>query len=113
MTATQTGGSEYDARIRRAEHLASQHPFAAEVLRFYSRIAEFQKNLYAEFKKDFGAQLSGRMPRSLRIDLPSVAPERLLSHFTSLLHVIEKAGPSALLAAASKISGLDLVDKLS
>jgi FdhE protein len=113
MTATQTGGSEYDARIRRAEHLASQHPFAAEVLRFYSRIAEFQKNLYAEFKKDFGAQLSGRMPGSLRIDLPSVAPERLLSHFTSLLRVIEQAGPPALAAAAREISGLDAVSKLS
>ena len=113
MTATQTGGFEYDARIRRAEHLASQHPFAAEVLRFYSRIAEFQKNLYAEFKKDFGAQLSGRMPGSLRIDLPSVAPERLLSHFTSLLRVIEQAGPPALAAAAREISGLDAVSKLS
>src|SRR6266851_960074 len=113
MTATQTGGSEYDARIRRAEHLASQHPFAAEVLRFYSRIAEFQKNLYAEFKKDFGAQLSGRMPGSLRIDLPSVEPERLVSHFTSLLRTIEQAGPPALAATAREISGLDALSKLS
>jgi formate dehydrogenase accessory protein FdhE len=113
MTATQTGGSEYDARIRRAEYLASQHSFAAEVLRFYSRIAEFQKNLCAEFKKDFGAQLSGRMPGSLRIDLPSVAPERLASHFASLLRLIEQAGPSALAAAARDISGLDAVSKLS
>ena len=113
MTATQTGGSEYDARIRRAEYLASQHSFAAEVLRFYSRIAEFQKNLCAEFRKDFGAQLSGRMPGSLRIDLPSVAPERLVSHFNSLLRMIERAGPSALAAAARDISGLDAVSKLS
>jgi len=113
MTATQTGGSEYDARIRRAEYLASQHSFAAEVLRFYSRIAEFQKNLCAEFKKDFGARLSGRMPGSLRIDLPSVAPERLVSHFTSLLRTIEQAGPSALVAAAREISSLDALSKLS
>src|SRR5260370_17306022 len=107
MTATQAGGSEYDARIRRAEHLASQHPFAAEVLRFYSRIAEFQKNLYAEFKKDFGAQLAGRMPGSLRIDLPSVSPVRLLSPFTSLLRVIEQAGPPPPPPAAPDISVLD------
>jgi len=113
MTATQTGGSEYDARIRRAEYLASQHSFAAEVLRFYSRIAEFQKNLCAEFKNDFGARLSGRMPGSLRIDLPSVAPERLVSHFTSLLRTIEQAGPSALAAAAREISSLDALSKLS
>jgi len=113
MTATQTGGSEYDSRIRRAEYLASQHPFAAEVLRFYSRIAEFQKNLHAEFRRDFGAQLSGRMPGSLRIDLPSIEPERLVSPVTSLLRVIELAGPPALAAAAREISGLDAVSKLS
>jgi formate dehydrogenase accessory protein FdhE len=113
MTATQTGASEYDSRIRRAEYLASQHPFAAEVLRFYSRVAEFQKNLYAEFRKDIGAQLSGRMPGSLRLNLPSLAPERLLSHFVSLLRVIEQAGPSALAAAARDISLLNTDSKLS
>ena len=113
MKPAQVGGTEYDARIRRAERLASQHPFAAEVLRFYSRIAEFQKNLYTEFKKDFGAQLSGRMPGSLRLDLPFIAPETLLSHFTSLLRMIEQAGPSALAAAACEISRLDTTSKLS
>jgi formate dehydrogenase accessory protein FdhE len=113
MTATQTGASEYDSRIRRAEYLASQHLFAAEVLRFYSRIAEFQKNLYAEFRKNFGKELSGRMPGSLRIDLPSVAPERLVYQLTSLLRVIEQAGPSALAAAARDISLLNPDSKLS
>ena len=52
MKAAQVGATSYDARIRRAESLASQHPFAAEVLRFYSRVAEFQKNFYADVKKD-------------------------------------------------------------
>jgi formate dehydrogenase accessory protein FdhE len=112
MTATQTGASEYDSRIRRAEYLASQHPFAAEVLRFYSRIAEFQKKVYAEFRKDFAAQLSGRMAGSLRVGLPSVPPERLAFHFASLLHVIKQAGPSSLAAAAREISGLDVDSKL-
>ncbi len=113
MKPAQVGGTEYDARIRRAEYLSSQHPFAAEVLRFYSRIAKFQKDLYAEFKKDFSAHLSGRMPGSLRINLPSVAPERLLSHFTSLLRVIADAGPATLAAAAREISQLDAASKLS
>ena len=113
MKPAQVEGTEYDARIRRAQHLASQHPFAAEVLRFYSRVAEFQKNLYAEFKKDLSAQLSGRMPGSLRVNLPFVPPERLLFHFTSLFRVIAEAGPATLAAAASEISQLDAVAKLS
>jgi formate dehydrogenase accessory protein FdhE len=113
MTATQTAASEYDSRIRRAENLAFQHSFAAEVLGFYSRIAEFQKSLYAEFKKDFGALLSGRMPGSLRLDLPNVAPERLVSRFASFVRVIEQAGPPTLAAAAREISGLGADSKLS
>src|SRR5205085_528102 len=39
MKAAQAAAAEYNARIRRAEYLASAHPFAAEVLRFYSRLA--------------------------------------------------------------------------
>jgi FdhE protein len=38
--------SKWDPRIRRADELAADHPFAAEVLRFYSRIASLQKELY-------------------------------------------------------------------
>jgi len=113
MKPAQVGGVEYDARIRRAEHLASQHPFAAEVLRFYSRIAEFQKSFQSQIKAELGTQLAGRMPGSLRIDVPSVPPERLLSHFASFLRVIEQAGPSALAAAAREIPRLDAVSKLS
>jgi FdhE protein len=40
--------SKWDQRIRRADRLAIEHPFAAEVLRFYSQIIRLQKDLYAE-----------------------------------------------------------------
>jgi formate dehydrogenase accessory protein FdhE len=53
------------------------------------------------------------MPSSLRIDLPSVAPERLVSRLTSLLRVIADSGPPGLAAAAGEISGLDALSKLS
>src|SRR5260370_8261277 len=46
MTTTQTG-TEYDARMRRAERLSSEHAFASEVLDFYQHIAGFQKALRA------------------------------------------------------------------
>ena len=39
--------SKWDQRIKRAGDLAAEHPFAAEVLRFYQRVANFQKELYA------------------------------------------------------------------
>jgi FdhE protein len=110
MKPAQVGASEYDARIRRAEHLASKHPFATEVLRFYCRVAEFQKNLYAEItrgtKKDLGMRLRAA-PNPIRPDLPVSDATKLLSNFTSFLTLIEEAAPSALAAAARAVLNLD------
>jgi FdhE protein len=39
--------SKWEQRIRRADALAGEHPFAAEVLRFYSRVVRLQQDLYA------------------------------------------------------------------
>ena len=39
--------SKWDQRIRRADELAAEYPFAADVLRFYRHVARFQKDLYA------------------------------------------------------------------
>ncbi len=41
---------KWDVRIRRASELAAAHPFAAEGLRFYERLARFQKSLYSEIE---------------------------------------------------------------
>ena len=54
--------SKWDQRIRRADELAAEHPFAAEVLRFYSHVARFQKDLYAGMA-GVGADLSLLLPR--------------------------------------------------
>src|ERR1700730_12223318 len=98
MKAAQVGAGEYSARIRRAEHLASQHPFAAEVLRFYSRVAEFQKNFYAELKKAVATQLTSRLPGSLRTPMPSGDGDLFLSRLKSFLSLIAQAGPPTLAA---------------
>jgi FdhE protein len=107
MKAAQVGASEYDARIRRADDLASKHPFAAEVLRFYSRIAEFQKTFYTELKKALASQLTSRPPGSLRTLMPSVDADLLLSRLKSFLSLVAQAGPPTLAAAARDISKLD------
>ena len=44
-------GAKWDRRIRRATELTSAHPFAAEGLRFYTRIATFQRSLYTDIQK--------------------------------------------------------------
>ena len=109
MKAAQVGAGEYDARIRRAEYLASKHPFAAEVLRFYSRVAEFQKTFYAELKKDIASELTSRPLGSLRTPMPSVHADLLLSRLKSFLSLIVQAGPPTLAAAARDISKQDAV----
>ena len=43
--------AQWDRRIRRANELTSSYPFAAEGLRFYTRVATFQRNLYADIQK--------------------------------------------------------------
>jgi len=78
----------WQQRIRRAEQLAEQHPFAAEVLTFYRHIANFQLELYHRLQP-FSA---GRTPV-----FSSEQPELslLLESFTQFLSLVnEKAPPS-------------------
>jgi formate dehydrogenase accessory protein FdhE len=111
MKPAQVGASEHDARIRRADHLASKHPFATEILVFYSRIAEFQKNLYAEITKGAKYDLARNLhaaPGPIRLDFPVSDAIKLLSSFTSFLTLIEEAAPPALAAAARTVLNLDV-----
>jgi FdhE protein len=116
MKPAQVGSTEYDARIRRAEYLASKHPFASEILRFYSRVAEFQKKLYAELaktvQKDF-SRLSDRVPGPFRPGLPSAGAIKLLPNLTSFLTFIEQAAPPALATAARAVTTLDATSQRS
>jgi formate dehydrogenase accessory protein FdhE len=112
MKAAQLGATQYDARIRRAESLASQHPFAAEVLRFYSRVAEFQKDFYADIKKNIASQWTSRPPGSLRVSMPSIDAGLLFSRLNSFLSLVTQAAPPTLAAAARDISHQDAVSNL-
>jgi hypothetical protein len=81
------------------------------VLRFYSRVAEFQKNFYADLKKDVGVQLARSASNVFRARMPSGDAGMLFARFNSFLSLIERAGPTALVAAARGISGRDAVSK--
>jgi FdhE protein len=84
---------KWDQRIERARELAAAHSFAGEALRFYERIAGFQKSLYAGFE--------ARPPGSSRgvLDLPFLLPG-----FERFLSLIEEIAPPPLARSAAELS---------
>jgi formate dehydrogenase accessory protein FdhE len=101
MRTTQTGGTEYDARIKRAERLSAEHSFAAEVLGFYKHVAFFQKSLLAKIASSSEAKSSSAYPDGLRHPLDHTV---LLPHFRAFLSVIEQHAPPALAESARQMA---------
>ena len=101
MTTTQTGGTEHDARIRRAERLSSEHAFAAEFLNFYKHVAAFQKTLRADIAASSGAKSRSVPAAELRDPLDLTV---LLPHFRGFLSTIEQHAPPALAKSAHQMS---------
>jgi formate dehydrogenase accessory protein FdhE len=99
--AAKNVASDYDRRIRRAERLAALHPFTQEVLVFYEKIAEFQKNLYARM-------LSGGKPRGVDKNLPTsrqeLKIEGLLPHFQEFQKLVTASAPTTLAESARQLS---------
>jgi FdhE protein len=95
---------KWDARIRRAGQLAAAHPFAAEGLRFYEHVAQFQKTFYSEFEAACGTAMAARPPGSLRVELDLFV---LLPRFPAFLSLIEKFAPGPLAQSAKDLRGRD------
>jgi FdhE protein len=55
--------AKWDQRIRRAEELTADHPFAADVLRFYQRVATVQKGLYWYLKESSAVDVVTLLPK--------------------------------------------------
>ena len=77
--------SQWDRRIRRATELISTYPFGAEGLRFYARVATFQKSLYAEIQKALknSPKISADRPLRDELDFFILSP-----HFSPFLSLI-------------------------
>jgi FdhE protein len=101
MTTAQTAGTDYDARIRRAERLSTEHAFATEVLDFYKHVASFQKTLRANLSASSGTKSSGAPADAFRDQLDLTV---LLPHFRGFLSVAERHGPPALVESARQMS---------
>ena len=93
--------AKWDRRIRRANDLTSQHPFAAEGLRYYARIATFQKSLYAEIAKALADSSKVSADRPLRDELDLFL---LLPKFSGFLAVVQQIAPPPLAQAAAALA---------
>ncbi|HKW64990.1 MAG TPA: formate dehydrogenase accessory protein FdhE [Candidatus Acidoferrum sp.] len=101
MTRPQTGGTEYDARIRRAERLSSPHSAATEFLTFYKHVASFQKLLHANIAAAHQVKPSSLSSENLRGEIDFMV---LLPHFRGYLSVIENHAPPALAESARQFA---------
>ena len=92
---------KWDARIGRANNLTSSYPFAAEGLRFYARLATFQKSLFEEIQKALAGSSKVSSDRPLRDELDLFL---LLSRFPGFLSVIEQIAPVPLAQSAASLA---------
>jgi formate dehydrogenase accessory protein FdhE len=92
--------AKWEARIRRANKLASSYPFAAEGLRFYARIATFQKNFYGKIQKVLADSPKISADRLLRDELDL---SLLLPNFPGFLSLIQQIAPKPLAQAAAEL----------
>lgn len=93
--------SRWDKRIYRAKELAMAHPSASEVLRFYERIAGFQKALYSDIESACGHAKEARAPGTLRDELDLFV---LLPKFPHFLALVEAIAPAPLARSATALS---------
>jgi formate dehydrogenase accessory protein FdhE len=100
MIAT-TADAKWDRRIRRANELASSYPFSSEGLRFYARIATFQKSFYAEIQKALAGSPEISSDRPLREELDLFL---LLPRFSGFLSLIQQIAPVPLAQAAASLA---------
>lgn len=93
MTFLATGKINYQARIQRAELLSSRHPFAAEILRFYRHIANFQREFAEELPNRWGKRPVAPADGNLRAPLNLSV---VLEPFRDFMLVVERRGPTPL-----------------
>jgi formate dehydrogenase accessory protein FdhE len=93
--------AKWDRRIRRATELTSAHPFATEGLRFYTRIATFQRSLYTDIQKALAGATKISADRPLRDELDLFL---LLPKFSGFLALVQQIAPPPLAQAAAALA---------
>ncbi|MGA7557695.1 MAG: formate dehydrogenase accessory protein FdhE [Terriglobales bacterium] len=104
MANSTTAQNEWQRRIQRAEELAAQYSFAAEILRFYVSVARFQESLSRELAKSFTEPISASGSAAPDSDpFARPLPPKLARQFGEFLSVVEQSGPNALREAAREL----------
>jgi formate dehydrogenase maturation protein FdhE len=101
MTLAMIGGPDYDARIRRAQHLAVVHSFASELMKFYQHLAQFQKLLYSHLAPSVSQHPIPAAAEGFRSNLDLA---QLLQHFPELLSLLRNVGPAPVAEVARQFS---------
>lgn len=92
---------KWDRRIRRANELAVSYPFSAEGLRYYARLAAFQKSLYRQIETALADSPGISADRPLRDELDLFL---LLPKFPEFLSVVEQIAPAPLAHASTALA---------
>ncbi len=91
----------WQQRIKRAEHLAAKHPFAAEILGFYIHTARFQEGLYQRLDRasaNTSASLSEAELTELRASFPSflsLVEEKAPARLAEIAHDLRNSNPNS------------------
>jgi formate dehydrogenase maturation protein FdhE len=101
VSSARINDAKWDRRIHRANELALSYTFAAEGLRYYARVATFQKELYGEIQKALADSPKISSDRPLRDELDFFL---LLPKFPRFLSAIQKIAPAPLAQAAHALS---------
>ena len=89
--------NEWQRRIARAEELAAEYSFAAEILRFYASVSRFQEKFYRQLER---ASIGGGVGADL---FAQALPSDMLGQFDELLSLAEQNGPHPLRDAACSL----------
>lgn len=100
MSFLAAGRINYRARIERAELLGRRYSSARQVLGFYTQLALFQEDFYAQLPKLWGKHAVAPADGDLRSDLNVPL---LLEPFGKFLSLIESQGPGPLSARSCQL----------
>lgn len=92
--------SQWDRRIDRATELTSAYPFAAEGMHFYTRVATFQRALYADTARALAGSSPAVSAGALREELHL---SFLLPKFPEFLSAIRQFAPAPLAHPADRL----------